>query len=301
MNNLIGKFVALLVLFFLMSNLSAGNNFNSTIFDSSKSKYLNLNNGKQDDEVTDTTRIKLGRREVVIIETEGEKSVRVVELEEKREREIKRRTSDFEGHWSGIEIGLNNNLTPDQSLTLPEEYSYMEIYSGRSRNWNFNFYKYDMGLVRDQFGLVTGLGLEINNYRFRNENTITVEDGVVRPRYFEQTLDRARLRTYHVTVPLLMEVQFPSYESRHRRVHLSAGVIGGLRIGSNARVVYGGDAKGRERVRDDFYLSPFRYGLTARVGVRSVNLYANYYMSPLFQNDKGPEIYPMAIGFSFSF
>lgn len=250
----------------------------------------------------DTTRIKMGRREVVIIETEGEKNIKIIELEETRERETRRSPSNFKGHWSGLELGLNTFLTSDNSMSLPVEYSFMEIYDGRSRNWNLNFIQYDIGIARDQFGLVTGMGLEVSNYRFRNNNTIRIVDGVVEPLEYDPALDRSRLRTYYLTIPLILEVQFPGYESKHRRMHLSAGVITSVRIGSNTRVVYReNSSKQRERNKDDFYLTPFRYGFTARAGIRSINLFANYYMTPLFREGKGPELYPVSIGFSLSF
>ncbi len=250
----------------------------------------------------DTTRIKMGRREVVIIETEGEKNIKIIDLEETRERETRRRPSNFRGHWSGLEVGLNTFLTAANSMSIPVEYSYMEIYDGNSRNWNLNFLQYDIGIAGDQFGFLTGMGIELSNYRFRHNNTIRVVDGEVQPHEYDAALDRSRLRTYYLTVPLIFEVQFPGYESRYRRMHFSAGVISSVRIGSNTRVVYrDNSSKQRERNKDYFYLSPFRYGFTARAGIRALNLYANYYMTPLFREGKGPELYPVSIGFSLSF
>jgi hypothetical protein len=48
-------------------------------------------------------------------------------------------------------------------------------------------------------------------------------------------------------------------------------------------------------------LSPFQYGLTARLGYNGVGVYVNYSLSSLFKDGEGPELYPWSAGLSFSF
>ena len=43
-------------------------------------------------------------------------------------------------------------------------------------------------------------------------------------------------------------------------------------------------------------MNTFRYGLTARVGLGFIRFYANYDLVPLFQKDRGPELYPVSVG-----
>jgi hypothetical protein len=141
----------------------------------------------------------------------------------------------------------------------------------------------------------------MNNYRFSNNVSIARENRNIVPVDYTESginLDKSRLRTYYITVPLLLEFQSKA-SRRSQRAYFSAGVIGGLNIGSNTRVVYRDNSrKYRDKVKDDYYLSPFRYGLTIRTGYRSLNLYANYYPTGLFQENRGPELYPVAVGFS---
>jgi hypothetical protein len=59
--------------------------------------------------------------------------------------------------------------------------------------------------------------------------------------------------------------------------------------------------KSKEKVKGDYNLSPLRWGVTARVGYRALGFYANYYFTPLFKENTGPELYPFAVGFAFSF
>jgi len=94
---------------------------------------------------------------------------------------------------------------------------------------------------------------------------------------------------------LLLEFQIPV--SGHKRIHISGGVIGGLKIGSHTKVLYKADgSKQKDKINDDFNLSPLRYGVTARIGYRALKLFATYNMTQMFETGQGPELYPVSIG-----
>lgn len=250
---------------------------------------------------TDTTSIAIGNRRILIIEKNGNTDVSISDRTMTEPDDDSKRKSPFKGNWRGLELGLNNYLNSSFSFTLDPEDDFMELSTARSRNVNLNILQYDLGISGNNIGLVTGLGLEINNYRFSNNVSITKENSeIAQVDYGDRgiNLERSRLRTHYLTVPLLLEFQ-SNHPRRSQRAYFSAGVIGGLNIGSNTKVVYRDNTgKNRDKIRDDFYLVPFRYGLTLRTGYRSLNLYANYYPTSLFQKNKGPELFPVAIGFS---
>jgi hypothetical protein len=89
---------------------------------------------------------------------------------------------------------------------------------------------------------------------------------------------------------------------RAKRVYISAGLVAGIKLGSHTKVVYEEDGgKNKDKNQDDFNISPFRYGLTVRIGFGFVNLYGDYYFTPMFVKEKGPELHPANIGISFTF
>ena len=55
------------------------------------------------------------------------------------------------------------------------------------------------------------------------------------------------------------------------------------------------------KIKDDFAISPLQYAATVRFGIRELNIYANYNLSPLFQKGKGPELYPFSVGLAVRF
>lgn len=257
------------------------------------------------EEVQDTTKIKIGNKGVTIIEDEKGTRVDWDDLNEKdengreedEEEEKKKRNKKFKPHWAGIEMGINNYLNNDLNMELPPANSYMDLNTSRSWNFNVNFMEYGIGLGTDKVGLVTGLGLEWSNYHFDDGNVIEEdENGNIVPSYpgAFSSVQRAKLQTTFLTAPLLLEFQIPMGK---KRMFISGGVIGGVKLGSKTKRVYTRDGdKFKDKVKDDFNINALRYGFTARIGYRNLKLFANYYPTPLFENGKGPELYPFSVG-----
>jgi len=258
------------------------------------------------EEKGDTTKIRIGKKGIKIIEeANGETSIEVTKLDEDdfKEETFFHKDKKFKGHWAGIELGLNNFMDADYSISRDQSIDYMDLHTGKSWNFNLNIFQYDLGFGTDRVGFVTGLGLEFSNYRFDGNNNIqkAEETNYIIEQDYAQSLEKSKLSTTYLTVPLLLEGQLFG-GSDNERMHITAGVIAGLKIGSSTKIVYREDGKKqKDKVRDDFNLSPFRYGLTARVGIDDLSIYANYYLTSLFEKDKGPELYPVAAGLVLSF
>jgi len=204
----------------------------------------------------------------------------------------------FKGHFSGVDIGFNSYVTSDGSLSLPDEYQYLDLNQGKSVGISINFLQYSIGLQRrGNIGLVTGLGLEFNNYRFDSQNLLTKdENGNLSYETTDRNVRKNKLATVYFNMPLLLEFQIPTYRNRSP-IYFSAGGIGGVRLKSHTKVVYNEGGKKKEKDRSDYNLSTFRYGVMARMGYRAINLYGTYYFSSLFEENKGPELYPVSVGF----
>ncbi len=257
------------------------------------------------DENQDTTRIKVGKKSIIIIEGGKGTQVNIEDVEEEIEEDYDYDYDDedcddedngkFKPHWAGFEMGLNNYLNNGGSMSLDNSMSFMDLNTSRSWNFNINFMDYGFGLGSDKIGLVTGLGLEWNNYHFDNPNSIQKVGGVIQEAPLSYTdIKKNRLQTTYLRAPLLLEFQIPAGS---KRIYLSAGPVAGVKLGANTKIVYkeNGDEQ-KIKDKDDYNLSSLRYGFTARAGYRGLRLYANYYMTPLFEANKGPELYPFSVG-----
>jgi hypothetical protein len=210
----------------------------------------------------------------------------------------KSKRSHFKGHWSGINIGFNNYLTDNYSSSLPAGIDYMSLNTGKAVNFNLNFTQLSIGLTR-HIGFVTGLGLNWNNYRFDGNNNIEKNSsGNIVELDPGEPLKKSKLSTLYLHMPLLFEIQVPT---DHKRIDISAGLIGAVKLGSHTKMVF--EDKSKEKSDGDLNLNMLRYGFTARVGYENFAIYGTYYKTPLFQSGKGPggvDLFPYEIGIAFT-
>jgi hypothetical protein len=246
----------------------------------------------------DSTTIKVGEKEIRIYERDYDTDIQIQDSDCENDDIVNPR---FRGHWAGFEWGINNFLDGENSLSREDEAWFMDLNTGRSWVININFAQYSLGFGTSHIGLLTGLGLEFSNYYFDNDNSVREFNDFIIADTLTGNVFKTKLSTTYLRVPLILEVQFPN-TIRAKRVFLSAGIIAGLKLGSHTKVVYK-DSQGRmkDKNRDDFNINPFRCGLTARIGYGNISFFGDYYFSPMFIKDKGPELKPISVGLSFNF
>lgn len=244
----------------------------------------------------DTTKLQLGSKGLSIIENNGGYTVNVIDMDDKEkpkkeEVSVNKKKKKFNPHYAGFEIGLNNFMDPGYSLHTG---GFMDLNTAKSWNYNLNFLEYGIGLGTTYAGLVTGMGFEWSNYIFDANNSIQKENSNIinRPEPYSG-ITKSKLSMTYLNVPLILEFQIPT---GNKRIHISGGITGGVKLASKTKIKYRDGGRQKEVRKDDFSLSPFRYGATVRIGYRAINLFANYYFSPLFGETAEPEIYPFSVG-----
>ena len=270
-----------------------------TVVDGNHGTHVKVGNDKGVEVITDdwgdTTHVRIGRRTFKVIDGHGGTYLKV----DKEERQ-KNWTGSFNGHWAGLEVGMNMFHQTDYSM-YNSSLGYGEFFDlipGKSLTWNLNFAEWAFKNEANNFALVTGLGFSFSDYTF--DRTITIEkengDGRIVPVDLNpEGLKKSKLNVTYLTAPLILEVKTP-LRMGGSRLYISGGVIGGLNIGSHTKYKY---QKDKEKFRSNYHLNPFKYELTGRLGFGDFCLFANYSLSPLFKDGKGPELYPLMIGISF--
>lgn len=294
-------------------NLSAQEPIELNYYGATQEPEIIVNTGNSGLKIVDNgdeLKIRLGDRGLTIFE---DGSFPVIKIDRYDDRFIEQDDEDngdkrkrsrrrFTPHWSAVEFGLNNYVTSDYSFTLPAQDNFMDLNTGKSYNFNINFAQLGIGLTR-HLGLVTGVGFEFNSYFFDGNNNIMKDDNGVIIEYNADddgiSLEKSKFTTTYFVVPLLVEMQIPV--SRGNTINIAGGVIGGAKLGSKTKLVYFDGGKEKYKEKDDYSLNVFRYGPTVRLGYESFQLYATYYMNGLFQNNKGPELYPLQVGVAFAF
>jgi hypothetical protein len=253
---------------------------------SSIARVVDESVSKNNNDSKDSTTINLRKKKFIIIDKD-------LDIDTHRSGD----DDDFH-NWAGFGIGVNGWTTPGGNFNLPKSQKYMELDYGKSLNFQLNPLEKDIHIYKNYINLVVGLGFEWSQYQFSNKTTLNPDSS-----YTFGTIDSSnfynykknRFKTTFVNVPLLLE--FNTNKNPDKAFHVAFGVIGGYRLGSRTRQVLEDDGLDLKLVRKDSYnMNPFRLNAHASVGYRNFTLYADYAMTPLFVNGKGPELYPFTFG-----
>jgi hypothetical protein len=230
------------------------------------------------------------------------------------------RKGRYNGHWAGIELGWNGYLNSNNNMTFPSNQRYLDLNSSRSMTVNINPVELNLNIAKNHFGLTSGLGLTFNNYFF-SSSTLLIHDSssLVAYKLVDQNGNKADMRTNKLTVvwltlPLMLEYQTNS-GIRWNSFHISAGVVGGLRLGAYTKqsfysrytTYYLQDQDGvhvgsvyvdnhSTRTVSQYHLNPFKLDASVRIGWSFLNFFANYSITEMFQQDQGPALYPFELG-----
>jgi len=242
------------------------------------------------------------------------------DTETKKSRKKERK---FNGHWAGVDIGFNGYVTPDFDMNFTREYEYMDLQMEKSIAVNINFLEQNIPFTKNQkFGMVTGLGLSFNDYRFLHPTTRLSMDGPALEGYRDTLISirKSKLSVMYLTLPVLLEFQTaPIYQKNG--FHINTGIVIGARLSSHTKKYYNelnkefnitqynpetgqydvvytaiSPESPKAHVYGDWFLQPFKFDASVRIGWNFFNLWANYSLNTMFRKDKGPELYPWSAG-----
>ena len=275
-----------------------------TVVDGGDAVHVKVGNERGIEVITDdwgdTTEIRLGRRSFKVIEGNNGSYVKV----EKKTKE-KHWGGSFNPHWAGLEVGMNMFENTNYAIYRGTEYEqYDDVFdlrSGKSLTWNINFAEFAFKNKRKTFGVVTGMGISFNDYAFDLPVTMEKEDGygmIVPVNISEEysNVKKSKLHVNYLTVPLILEVKTP-LRMGSSNLYLAAGAIGSLYIGSHTKFKYYN--KNKQKLKSNYHINQWKYDLTGRISFGDFTVFANYSMTSLFKDEKGPEIHPLMIGISF--
>ena len=274
-----------------------------TVVDGNDRVEVSVGNGVEviTDDWGDTTHIRIGRRTFKVIDGHNGTYVRV-----EKDNDRPKWSGRFNPHWAGLEVGVNVMTNSDYSVyngQYDEFGDFMDLNPGKSLSWNLNIMEFAFKNERKTFGVVTGLGFSFNDYTFNDQITIVKDPTtsltvpVTIPNDSEGSgVKKSKLHVNYITAPLMLEVKTP-LRMGSSRLYLAGGVIGSLYLGSHTKYkYYKGD---KIKSKSGFNINQWKYELTGRIGFGDFCVFANYSMTSLFRDGKGPDVHPLLIGISF--
>jgi hypothetical protein len=257
----------------------------------------------------DSTTIKIGKMKIVIVDNENDKKVII---DEKVIMEKDANDDDDDGnddwykkggtaYWSGIGINTNGFLNAAGKIASGTDSYFLQLDHARSIGFNLNFAQKRFPIIREYVGLTTGLGLQWNRYALKNNvNVVYSSDSIYGTENTDVNFKKNFLRSTYLQVPLLLEISTNREPSK--AWHISAGVIGGIRIGSSWKTKWENEGKtNKNNEKSNYHFQPFQALATVMLGYDNWNIYVNYGLTEIFEKGKGPQFSPVTAGVFFNF
>ncbi|MEP6927430.1 MAG: outer membrane beta-barrel protein [Ginsengibacter sp.] len=175
----------------------------------------------------------------------------------------------------------------------------------KSVNVNIWFFMQRLNLIKHYVNLKYGLGLELNNYRFKpalslkegGANPYSPSQNINHPFIFRDSISfsKNKLAADYVTIPFLLNFRTsPTYSDKG--LSFSAGVSVGYLYSSRNKQI--SDEHGKRKNRGDYDLEKWKFSYIAELGLGPAHLYGSYSPNSIFE--KGFNFMPYNIGIRLS-
>ena len=181
-----------------------------------------------------------------------------------------------------------------------------KLKAGKSINVNLWFFMQRLNLIQQHVFLKYGLGIELNNYRYRsainyNENgpvPYTANTQTNAPFIFGDSISfsKNKLAADYVTVPVMLNF-VTNPEERKKGFSLSLGVSAGYLYSQRNKQV--SSERGKLKNKGNYDLERFKFSYIAELGLGPVLLYGSY--SPKSIYERSLDVRPYNIGFRLSY
>lgn len=152
-----------------------------------------------------------------------------------------------------------------------------------------------INLIEHVVNLKYGLGLELNNYRYESNIRYQYEPGdFINTDAQVSRFDKNKLAADYVTVPVMLNFNFTP--KKKKSYGLSAGVSAGYLYTARQKLI--SDERGKEKIKNDFNLEPWKLSAIGELNLGTVRFYGSYALNNMFRS--GLDQTPYNIGIRFS-
>lgn len=271
-------------------------------------------------ERTDTAKMKddtlriVTRRKIIRIITSPRPGLDTVETFTDRLQDLRQERRNLYTYWAGLELGINTFIAPVGRIGDGPESGPVQLNNAKSRFFAINFMEQKIEFGSHHVGLFTGLGVEFLNYKLSSNSTLAFNgDSTWAVPMATPELRKNKLRQIGLRVPLMLEFNTKSAKlpanagelraqpnwsfNRKNNFHLAAGIVGSWYFDTMYKQKYTeGGSNVKNRSKDNYNLLPYRLAARAQVGFGGLNLFAEYALTPMFEEGTAPDLRAMNVG-----
>lgn len=209
--------------------------------------------------------------------------------------------SNITTNWLIFDLGFTNfndqtnySSAEAQAFAPGADEDWFKLKAVKSTNVNIWFFMQRLNLVKHVVNLKYGLGIDMNNYRFKEPIKFQTDPDVSVTMDNSTRYKKNKLAADYVTVPMLLEFNFTPH--RERGFGLAFGASAGYLYASRQKTIT--DADGKRKKRDEFDLRPWKLQYLAELGLGPVKLYGSYATESIFE--RGLDLTPYNVGIRIS-
>ncbi|MGF2411549.1 outer membrane beta-barrel protein [Ferruginibacter sp.] len=253
---------------------------------------------------------------IIIVKNGKNKNDKDVNITMGRKDNEKRKNANVSTNWWIVDLGFAN-YTDNTNYATAGSYlvsrpgfpvidkSDFKLRTGKSVNVNLWFFMQRLNLVKHHVNLKYGVGLEMNNYRYKSSLSYK-ENGVVpytagiqtnAPFIFRDSISfsKNKLAADYLTVPIMLN--FTSNPgSKRKGIGFSAGVSAGYLYSQRNKQKSG--ERGKDRNKGDYDLERFKLSYVAELRLGPAHFYGSY--SPKSFYEHSLDMKPYTVGIRFS-
>jgi hypothetical protein len=216
-----------------------------------------------------------------------------------------------DGHWAGIDFGVNLMLDKSFNRNFDGNTQFKNN-ALTSYNFRLNFIDHKFVIKEDKFGITIGAGYHhssfdfIKNYTLKESFDKITDDKKVIQSFDSLNFTYNKIRASYLQIPLLFEY------TPNKFTWVSLGVIAGYRFGSSTKNLFEYQkVQYISKTKGNFNLNTFQCDATARFGYKSFGGYVSYALISLFNSNdvfdskdiksKIPTINPLSFGLTFNY
>ena len=175
---------------------------------------------------------------------------------------------------------------------------------GKSINVNIWFFMQRLNLVKQHINLKYGVGLELNNYRYKTTSNISylesnpyITNQITSAVIIRDSIgfSKNKLAADYLTVPLMLNF-LTNPDNDDKGLSLSVGVSAGYLYSQRNKQI--SSERGTEKNKGEYDLERFKLAYVAELGFGPVRFYGSYSPTSFYNN--GLNMKPYTVGFRFS-
>lgn len=215
-----------------------------------------------------------------------------------KDRKENKKPKNIETDWMILDLGFSQyrdatNYAQAQQLGFTGAgigQDQLKVKTRFASNVNIWLVMQRLNLVNHKLNLKYGIGFELNNYHFDQQNVLFQKNPTRISLLTNNLPKKVKLAADYLTIPMMLH--FNTNPSTDKGLRLSAGASAGFLYSARYKTKSNGDIT---KVRSDFDLEPFKFSWVGEVGVRGITVYGSFAMNNMW--NKALDMKPYSIGF----